>query len=136
MKPKTNVRQMSEEPFQFSRIAEEMIGDLRRVPFQVPKRQRKRATKDLAALVEELMVKYQVGRDSPEQTIRDHWPDLVGKANAAYSHPVTIERGRLLVLVSHAVVRSELFHHREGIAEKIRQLAGCKDVRNLNIRAG
>ena len=65
MKPKTNVRQMSEEPFQFSRIAEEMIGDLRRVPFQEPKRQRKRATKDLAALVEELMVKYQVGRDSP-----------------------------------------------------------------------
>lgn len=127
---------MSKEPFQFSRLAEEMIGDLRRVPFREPRRQRKRATKDLASLVEELMVKYQVGRDSPEQTIRDHWVELVGSANATYSHPVTIERGRLLVLVSHAVVRSEIFHHREGIAEKIRQLSGCKDVKGLNIRAG
>lgn len=127
---------MSKEPYQFSRVAEEMIGDLRRLPFQEPRRQRKRPTKDLTTIVEELMEKYQVGRDSPENTIRDHWKEIVGPANAAYSHPVTIERGRLLVLVSHAVVRSEIFHHRESIAEKIRALPGCKDVRNLNIRAG
>jgi len=127
---------MSKEPFTFSRVAEEMIGDLRKVPSVEPRWQRKRATKDLGAVMESLLEKYQVGRDSPEQTIRDHWKDLVGPANAAYSHPVNIERGRLLVLVSHAVVRSELFHHRESIAEKIRQLSGCKDVRNLNLRAG
>ncbi len=127
---------MSKEPFQFSRVAEEMIGDLRRLPFEEPRRQRKRATKDLSTVVEELLQKYQVGHDSPEQKIRDHWKELVGPANATYSHPVTIERGRLLVLVSHSVVRSEIFHHREAIAKKIQALPGCKDVRNLNIRAG
>ncbi len=127
---------MSKEPFQFSRVAEEMIGDLRRLPFEEPRRQRKRATKELTSVVEELMQKFQVGHDSPEQKIRDHWKELVGPANAAYSHPVTIERGRLLVMVSHAVVRSEIFHHREAIAKKIQALPGCSGVRNLNIRAG
>jgi len=127
---------MSKEPYQFSRVAEEMIGDLRRLPFQEPRRQRKRATKDLTTVVEELMEKFKVGRDSPENTIRENWRDLVGPANAAYSNPVSIERGRLLVLVSHAVVRSEIFHHREAIAKKIQALPGCKGVRNLNIRAG
>ncbi len=127
---------MSDEPFQFSRVAEELIGDLRGVPFEEPRRQRKRRTKDLSNIVDELMIKYQIGHDSPENTIREHWAELVGSANAAYSHPVNIERGRLLVLVSHAVVRSELFHHRESIAQKIRLLSGCKEVKYLNIRAG
>ncbi|MCC6414566.1 MAG: DUF721 domain-containing protein [Opitutaceae bacterium] len=127
---------MPDAPFQFSRVAEEMIGDLRQIPLNVPRRQIKRRTKGLAEVMDELLEKYKIGRDSPEQAIRERWPDLVGRANASYSHPVSIERGRLLVLVSHAVVRSELFHHREAIAEKIRQIPGCKEVRNLNLRAG
>lgn len=127
---------MSDEPHQFSRVAEELIGDFRQVPFKEPRRQIKRRTKGLDEVLEQLLEKYKIGRDSPEQAIRERWADLVGPANATYSHPVSIERGRLLVLVSHAVVRSELFHHRESIAEKIRQIPGCKEVRNLNIRAG
>ncbi|MCB1105730.1 MAG: DUF721 domain-containing protein [Cephaloticoccus sp.] len=127
---------MSEDPHQFSRIAQELIGDFRNVPFKEPRRQIKRRTKGLDEVLEQLLEKYKIGRDSPEQAIRERWTDLVGPANASYSHPVSIERGRLLVLVSHAVVRSELFHHRESIADKIRQIPGCKEVRNLNIRAG
>jgi hypothetical protein len=127
---------MPEQPHQFSKLAEELIGDLRQVPVNEPRRQVKRATKPLATLVEDLLQKHQIGRDAPEHTIRHHWPALVGAANAAYSHPVTITRGRLTVLASHSVVRNELFHHREQIAEKIRQLPGCQEVRHLNIRAG
>ncbi|MFI5355949.1 MAG: DUF721 domain-containing protein [Opitutales bacterium] len=127
---------MPDESRRFSRLAEELIGDLRQVPFQEPRRQIKRPTKAMDAVLEELLVKYQVGRDSPEHAIRAKWSELVGPANAAYSHPVRIERGRLLVLASHAVVRNELFMHRESIVEKIRQIPGCKEVRNLNLRAG
>jgi hypothetical protein len=61
---------------------------------------------------------------------------LVGTANAAYSHPVTIERNRLLVLASHAVVRNELFLHRDEIVARIRELPGCAHVKSLNLRAG
>jgi hypothetical protein len=87
-------------------------------------------------LVENLLQHYQIGRESPEQMIRDHWVELVGAANASYSHPARIERNRLVVLAAHAVVRNELFHHREEIVARIRKLRGCDTVKSLNLRAG
>ena len=128
---------MPDEPKEFSKAAEELIGDLRGIPFNEPRNMRRRPTKPMAPLIEELLVKYQIGRHSNEQTIRDHWPEIVGTANAAYSHPVRIERSRsLFVLVSHSVVRSELFLHRAAILEKIRNLPGCDQVRELFLARG
>jgi hypothetical protein len=128
---------MSKEPAVFSRQAENLIAALRRVPDETPERMKKRPTKDLSGLVEELMVKYQVGRDSPEQKIRHHWAELVGPANAHYSHAAQIDpRGKLVVLAGHSVVRNELFIHRQVIVERIRRLPGCGHVRELHIRAG
>jgi hypothetical protein len=123
-------------PQPFSKLAEELVGDLRGIAPEDPPRSRKRPTQDLADVVEGLLQKYRIGRDSPEHTIRENWPALVGAANATYSHPVTIERNRLLVLASHAVVRNELFHHREEIVARIRKLRGCEHVKALNLRAG
>ena len=128
---------MPEEPPQFSRAAEEMIASLRRLPLEIPRGMRKRPTKDLAPLIESILLKFQIGRDSPEQTIRDKWSEIVGSANASYSHPARIERERsLVVLASHSVVRNELFHHRLLILEKIQKLPGCDHIREINIRAG
>jgi hypothetical protein len=127
---------MPEQPHAFSKIAEGLVGDLRRVPSEEPPRSRKRATQPLAALLEELLQKHQIGRSSPEQTIRDHWVQLVGSANAAYSHPARIERNQLVVLAAHAVVRNELFHHRAEIVARIKKLPGCCGVKSLNLRAG
>jgi hypothetical protein len=124
------------EPHQFSRIAEELVADLRGVGEAEPARSRKRPTRPLAELIEELLQLNQIGRSSPEQTIREKWVELVGSANATYSHPARIERNRLVVLAAHAVVRNELFHHREEIVTRIRQLPGCGDVKSLNLRAG
>ncbi len=124
------------EPHTFSQLAENLVGDLRGVGPEDPVRSRKRATKPLAGVLEELLQKYQIGRSSPEQTIRDHWVELVGPANASYSHPARIERNQLLVLAGHSVVRNELFHHRAGIVERIQQLPGCAHVKSLNLRAG
>jgi Dna[CI] antecedent, DciA len=128
---------MSKEPAAFSFQAEKLIASLRRVPDTTPERMKKRPTKELGGLVEDLLQKFQIGRESPEQTIRDHWAELVGPANAHYSHAVQIDpRGRLTVIAGHAVVRNELFHHRQLIVERIQKLAGCSQVRELNIRAG
>jgi Dna[CI] antecedent, DciA len=128
---------MPEGPHEFSRAAEEMIGAFRRVPYKAPRGMKRRPTRPMAPLIEEVLAKYQIGRHSTEQVIRDHWPEIVGAANAAYSHPVRLERSRtLLVLVSHSVVRSELFLHRVAILEKIRQLPGCDQVSQLNLAAG
>lgn len=126
-----------EDPPAFSKLAEELIGDFRGMAYNEPGRQKKRPTKDLAALVEDLLQKYQIGRDAPEHTIRERWTELVGPANAAYAHPVQIDpRGRLLVLVSHSVVRNELFHHRAILLQRIQALPGCDHVKALTLRAG
>lgn len=120
----------------FSRIAEELVGDLRGVEFDEPKRSRKRPTLPLTELVEQLLQKHQIGREAPEHTIREQWAAIVGNANASYSHPLMIERNRLIVLVRHAVVRNELFMHREEIVTRVRTLKGCEHVKALMVRAG
>jgi len=127
---------MAEQPHQFSRIAEELVADLRRIAGEEPKKARKRPTQPLNTVLDELLQKYQIGRSTPEQNIRDHWAEIVGGASASYSHAVAIERNRLTVLVSHGVVRNELFMHREEILERIRKLPGCADVKSLNFRSG
>ncbi len=127
----------ADPPPTFSKLAEELIGDLRGgLAPDDPRRSVKRATQPLAAVLDQLLTKHSIGRSSTEQTIRDHWPQLVGAANATYSHAVSIERNRLLVLVSHSVVRNELFHHRDAIVARIRTLPGCADVKSLNLRSG
>ncbi len=128
---------MPEQPPQtFSKLAEELIGDLRGIDSSEPARTRRRPTVELAPLIEQLLQKHQIGRESPEQTIRDHWRDVVGPSNAAHSHAARLERNMLTVLVPHAVVRQELFHHRSAILARIRKLPGCESVKALNVRAG
>ena len=126
---------MSSEPKEFSREIENLIAALRGVPDDKT-RTKRRATKDLGALVDELLVKYRISHDSLEHSIREKWPELVGPANAAYSHPVVVERGLLLVVCSHGVVRQELFHHRLEILARLRKLPGCAEIRGITLRAG
>ena len=127
---------MGDAPHQFSKLAEELVGDLRGMAFEEPRRAVKRPTQGLSAVIDQLMTKHQIGRPSAEQTIRDRWSEIVGSANAAHSHAVTIERNRLIVSVSHSVVRNELFHHREQIVARLRALPGCETIKSLNLRAG
>jgi hypothetical protein len=127
---------MSETPRPFSKLAEELVCDLRRVASDEPKRSKKRETQPLGTVLDQLLQKYQIGRSTPEQTLREQWPEIVGAGNAAYSHPVAIERNRLLVLTSHSVVRNELFMHRDEIVARIRKYPGCGDLKSLNLRNG
>ena len=125
-----------QEPYQFSKVAENLIGDLRGIPSDDPPRAKSRSTKELAPLVEGLLQKYQIGREAPEHVIRENWAMIVGPANASYSHPATIERNQLIILAGHAVVRNELFLHRSEIVERIRKLPGCSHVKAIHLRAG
>src|SRR5436190_6256830 len=127
---------MPDQPHEFSKIAEQLVGDLRGIPWDEPKRAKKRPTQTLSAVIAQLVDKHEIGRDAPVQVIRDQWPELVGPANAAYSHPARLERNMLTVLAAHAVVRNELFLHRAEIVARIKKLPGCGTLKALNIRAG
>src|SRR5690349_19834945 len=112
---------MSDEPKEFSRAIENLIAGFRDLP-EDEGRSRRRPTVDLGKLLDELLVKYRISHDSLEHSIRDKWVDLVGAANASYSHPLVVERKLLVVLVSHAAVRNELFQHKTAILAKLHKL--------------
>lgn len=124
---------MSAEPKEFSRAVENLIADIRHLP-QDTGRSKKRRPTELTTVIDELLVKYRISHDSVEHSIREKWPELVGVANASYSHPLTVEKKLLVVLVSHAVVRNELFLHRDSIMVKLRQLPGCGEIKGLALR--
>ena len=126
---------VTDEPKEFTRAVENLIAGFREVP-EDKSRSKRRKTANLAAVIDELLVKYRISHDSLEHSIREKWPELVGVANATYSHPVVIERELLVVLVSHSVVRNELFLHREALVEKLRKLPGCASIKGMALRAG
>ena len=125
---------MPEEPKEFSRSIENLIAGFRALPEDVG-RSKRRKTVDLGALIDELLIKHRISHDSVEHSIREKWPEIVGAANASYSHPLVIEKSLLVVLVSHAVVRNELFLHKESILEKLRPLPGCAGIKGLALRS-
>ncbi|HEY4300506.1 MAG TPA: DUF721 domain-containing protein [Candidatus Didemnitutus sp.] len=126
---------MSEPPKEFSREVQNLIASFRSLPHDDRRSHRRPAT-GIAPLIEALLIKHRIGRDSIEHEIRSHWSEIVGPANAAFSHPVTVERNQLLVLVSHAVVRNELFLHRAAILKKLRAMPGCGEIRAVMLRSG
>jgi len=124
-----------DEPKEFSRTVENLIADLRGLP-EDDGRSRKRKPTDLGSLIDALLIKHRISHDSLEHSIRDKWPEIVGVANATYSHPLVVERAQLIVLVSHAVVRNELFQHRLNILAKVKKLPGCEGIKGLSLRVG
>ena len=128
---------MPGEPHRFSRVAEDLIASLRRVPSEDPRGMRRRPAHELVELIDSLRAKHGIGKPTTEQAIRDQWSEVVGPANASYSHAVRIdERGRLVVHASHAVVRNELFLNRAEIIERIRRIPGCASIKQLHLAQG
>jgi hypothetical protein len=128
---------MPGEPHRFSRVAEDLIASLRRVPSEDPRGMRRRPAHEFVELIDSLRAKHGIGRPTTEQAIRDKWTEVVGPANASYSHAVRIdERGRLVVHATHAVVRNELFLNREEIMERIRRIPGCASIKHLHLAQG
>jgi len=128
---------MSDEPHRLSRLAEDLIASLRRIPSEDPRGIRRKPSKGVSEVIEALKAKYGIGVPTAEQAIRDVWPQVVGPANASYSNAVRIdERGRLIIHATHAVVRNELFLNRAEILERIRKIPGCTAVKQLHLIQG
>ncbi len=129
---------MNESRDTFRHIARQLVADLRGVPDRTPARQIKRPTLSLGPLIDELLVKHNVGRHTPEDTIRENWPAIVGPAIAHYSHAALIDpKGRLTILYNQPVAGNELRFHQAAVLEKIQALPGLRNVvKGLNIRAG
>ncbi len=130
----------SKDPTQpaFSKLAEELIGEFRRLDATEPNRQVKRRTKTAAEVIEGIANRYHLGSEaSPEQALRDRWADIVTPTLAAYSHVVEISRsGWLVVMVSNAVAKQELSNNRRIFLPRIKAVPGCEKIKGLSLRAG
>ncbi len=125
------------EPARFTRLAEELIGDLRGVPFNEPRRQVKRQTKSAGDVIENLVHKYHLTDSSPVQVLRERWPELVTPTLAAYSHVVEISNsGWLVVMVSNSVAKQELSNNRRRFLPAIKAVPGCGAIKGMTFRAG
>ncbi len=129
---------MPEQPDTFRSVARQLVADLRGVPDDTPARQIKRPTHALGPLLDELLVKHHIGRHTPEDTIRENWPAIVGPAIAHYSHAGQIDpKGKLVILYNQPVAGNELRFHQANILAKIQALPGLRTVvKSLAIRAG
>jgi hypothetical protein len=120
----------------FKRKVENLIATFRGFP-ENPSRAKDREARELGSIVDQLLAKYQIGRSSPEEKLREKWVEIVGAANAAYSHPLQIAKGgKLHILATHGVVRSELQLHTDAILARARALPGCEGIKSLVIRQG
>lgn len=122
---------------EFSRLAQTLIGDLRGVAFNEPLRMRRRPTKGLGPLMDELLAKHQIGQSTLEDSIREQWAGIVGPANAQFSHPFKVDEKNILqVVYSHAMVHSNLLLQRHSILAKVKALPRCSMIKDIRFRLG
>lgn len=98
---------------------------------------RRRPTREMGGLVDEMLAKHHIGINSLEDSIREQWAGIVGPANAQYSHPLHIdERSVLHVIYSHSMVHSNLMLQKQGILAKLRALPHCSTIKDVRFRLG
>lgn len=94
-----------------------------------------RDTKSGGEVVEEILHKYRVGKATPEEAVREAWVDIVGGPNAAYCHPMRIDRDRTLVVgVSNPVIRQEMLFHKDVVLKRVQALPACKRITSIVFR--
>lgn len=124
-------------PPEFSRLAQELIGDFRGLAFHEPKRMRRRPTKDMGPLMDQTLSKFHIGRNTIEDSIREQWAGIVGQANAQFCHPFLLdEKDVLHVVYSHAMVHSNLMLMKKTILAKLKELPRCSTIRDLRFKLG
>ncbi len=120
----------------FPRHVENLIANFRGLP-EDRSRSRLNETTPFQDVIEKVIQKYRIGMASPEETLREHWAEIVGAANVQFCHPTRIERGKnLIITVSNPVVRQELFFNRKLLIKKIQEIPNCRDITLGNLRVG
>jgi len=113
----------------FSPEAEELIANLRGLPYRRSRARTRSGTAPLENLVEVALKNYKVGERSVEETIMRNWKHVVGEKTAHRCSPQRIAPGnRLIVFAANSVVRNELQFKKREILKRIRELPECERI--------
>ena len=120
----------------FNRNIQNLIANLRGLP-EDRGRSRVRDTRTIDELMQRLVQRHSIGTTSPEDTIRDAWPAIVGASNEQFAQPSRIERDRCLVIaVNDPVVRQELQFNKTLLLKRVQAVPGCGQIREVVFRNG
>lgn len=137
----------------FSTEEEALIASLRGIPKKIPpathdalgrrfnprgrrslKNQAKNGSSTLSvgSVIEKIVERYQLQKPRLEALLMQNWRSIVGDENAHYCLPKKIEGDRkLIVAVSHSVIRSELLFQRRNILKRLNQFAGLEAIKEI-----
>lgn len=126
---------MANKPYKFSRIAENLIANLRGVPEDYSPIVRE--TVEMGTVFDKILARYKIGIESLEDRIRDHWNQIVGAENANHCNPVRIERETTLIIaVSNPIIRQELQFNQSIILKNLKSVKNGNHIRYLVFRSG
>lgn len=127
---------MPDHPYKFRKSVERLIANFRGIPENYPGEAQK-TERPMADVLERVLNRYNIGKETLEDRILQKWPHIVGPANAPHCSPSRIDRGRTLIIsVSNPVIRQELQFHTRGILQNIHHLEDGKKIRSLVFKSG
>ena len=83
------------------------------------------------SVIEVILKKHRLLEARPEDVLMAHWQDVIGDAHASQCRPVKVTRDTLLVAAANAMVRSELLFKRKGITDRLRQIPGFGEIKEI-----
>lgn len=142
----------------FSPEEEKLITSLRGIPQKTPPathnsfghRFNPRVTRDfkneiksgllalsVSTIIEKITERYQLQKPRLETLLMQNWRNIVGDENAHYCSPKEIVRNqKLIVVVSHSVIRSELFFQRHNIIKRLNRFPGLEMIKAIIFVSG
>lgn len=120
----------------FTTFEESEIAAFRNVPG--PGRfLRDRGTKGLDSVIESLIERYHLDRETPEETILANWNSIIGPTFAKRCCPERITAsGSLVIAVPNATLRRELMFMEDRILTAVGSLPGCSHIRSVVLKSG
>lgn len=120
----------------FSRREESLIASFRQLPEEdLPFRDSGAAS--FGSLLEAIVEKYHIGRNTPEEAVQENWERIVGAAFARRCRPERIDpSGALIVQVPNSTVRRELIFMEDRILTALGSLEGCSHINRVVLKSG
>ncbi|MDR2776743.1 MAG: DUF721 domain-containing protein [Puniceicoccales bacterium] len=92
--------------------------------------------KPIGISISTLLKKFDVIKITPQQTIHQNWPSIVGEAMAKRCYPVKILNNDTLVIHSfNAIIRSELQIQKLKILDNLHQFPNCAQISDIRFLA-
>lgn len=89
------------------------------------------------SLLEVIIEKHRIGQPRPEELLLQNWRAIIGEENAHVCMPVKIGRGgTVMIKVASPIIRRELMWQKRRIMERIKEIQGLEEVRELRFVAG